>query len=162
MITATSKATTAEVNEIFKVTSTLVELTPRPLQTLKQLATEGRLVLIHSDGRLVGWAAIERLTKNLSELGMVYVKPEYRSARAFDALIQEAAKRPERMLLATYTGAIMRYASKVWLAKEISLARAILLSRGRFLTKRLGAKSRESIRGRMTKAKPRYALIERR
>ena len=143
------------------VTSSLGELTPRPLETLHELAREGRLVLLHSDGKLAGWAAIERLTKNLSELGMVYIRPEYRSAKAFDTLIQEIAKRPERMLLATYTGAIMRYAGKVWKSREITLAKAIWISRGRFLTKRLNPESRESIQGRLASATPRYALIER-
>lgn len=144
------------------MTAGLAELTPRPITVLRELAKDGRLVLIHSGGQLAGWAAVEHLTSNLSELGMVYVKPEFRSAEAFDALIQEIAKRPERMLLATYTGAIMRYAAKVWQAREIGLLKAILLSRGRFLTKRLNPNSRESIRGRLANANPRYALVERR
>jgi hypothetical protein len=161
MITATNQATSAEVNEVFRVTSSLVELTPRRLDTLQKLAREGRLVLIHSEGELAGWAAVERLTRNLSELGMVYIKPEHRSAKAFDTLIKEIARRPERMLLATYSSVIMRYAGKVWKSHEITLAKAIWISRGRFLTKRLNPESRESIQGRMTSATPRYALIER-
>jgi hypothetical protein len=162
MITSTSQPRADEVKAIYRETLSLAELTPRTLKTLEHLAEVNRLAIIKVDGELAGWAAVEQLTRNLSELGMVYVKPAFRCAEAFGALIREVAKHDEPILLATYNPALIRYATKAWNGREIGLAAAIKLSHGKFLTKRLGASSRKSIKSRIKTSKPRYALIERR
>ncbi len=162
MISSTSQPRADEVQAIYRATSELAELTPRSHETLEELAKGNRLAVIRVDGKLAGWAAVEPLTRNLSELGMVFVKPEYRGAESFDALIREVAKRSERILLATYNPALIRYAMRAWKGREIGLGTAIVLSRGKFLTKRLGASSRKSIQARLKTSRPRYALIERR
>lgn len=165
-LTATFKVPSAElpaiVKEIFEVSSAQAELTPRSIERLTALAQAETLALVYQDQKLIGWAAIERLTKNLSEIGMVYIKPEYRSPEAFNALMQLVAARKDNYLLATYDQALIRYVKNAWQAKETNLFGAILRSHGKFLTKRMNSESRKSINKRLKHSKPSYAIVGRR
>ncbi len=164
-ITATFQINPAKlsdvVKEIFEVTSAQVELTPRSVEKLSELAKANTLAVVYKDNSLIGWAAVEKLTKNLSEIGMVYIKPEYRSAEAFNALMQLVAKRKDTYLLATYDQSLIRYVKTVWNAKETNLLGAIIRSKGRFITKRLNSESRRSIKTRLKETKPSYAIVGR-
>jgi hypothetical protein len=151
----------AVVKEVFEVTSAQAELTPRSIEKLTELAKANALAVVYKDNSLIGWAAVERLTKNFSEIGMVFIKPEHRSAEVFNGLMQLVAKRKDTYLLATYDQALIRYVKTVWDAKEINLLGAILLSHGKFLTKRLNSESWKSISTRLNDSKPSYAIIER-
>ena len=165
-ITATFKIDSAKipaiVKEIFEVSSAQAELTPRSIEQLTELAKAETLALVYQDQELIGWAAIEKLTNNLSEIGMVYLKPEYRSAEGFNALMQLVAARKDNYLLATYDQALIRYVKSAWQAKETNLFGAILRSNGKFLTKRLNSESRKSIKKRLKHSKPSYAIVGRR
>ena len=165
-ITATFKIASAKipatVTEIFKVSSAQAELTPRSIERLTELAKAETLALVYQDQELIGWAAIEKLTNNLSEIGMVYLKPDYRSPEAFNALMQLVAARKDNYLLATYDQALIRYVKSAWQAKETTLFGAILRSNGKFLTKRLNSESRKSINKRLKHSKPSYAIVGRR
>jgi len=151
----------AVVKEIFEVTSAQAELTPRSIEKLTELAKANTIAVVYKDNSLVGWGAVERLTKNMSEIGMVFIKPEHRSAEVFNALMQLVANRKDTYLLATYDQALIRYVKTVWNAKETNLLGAIFLSHGKFLTKRLNSESRKSISTRLNDSKPSYAIIER-
>jgi hypothetical protein len=149
------------VTEIFEVTSKLAELTPRSLDTLTELAKTNALAVVYQGAEIIGWAAVEQLTNTLSEIGMVYIKPEFRSAESFNALMQLVSKRKDNYLLATYDQALIRYVKTVWNAKETNLFGAVIRSRGKFLTKRMNAASRASISSRMKTSKPSYAIVGR-
>jgi hypothetical protein len=151
----------AVVKEIFEVTSAQPELTPRSVEKLAELAKANTLAVVYKDNSLIGWAAVEKLTRGLSEIGMVYIKPEYRSAEAFNALMQLVAKRKDTYLLATYDQALIRYVKTVWNAKETNLLGAIVKSKGKFLTKRLNSESRKAIKTRLKETKPSYAIVGR-
>lgn len=147
------------VKEIFTTSDSQPELTPRSAELLEKLAHAGNLAVIYVDDQLAGWAAVEPLTRKVAEVGLVYVKPEFRSAAVFQELMKLVAARPEKMLLATYDPALIRYVVGVWKAKPISLFGAILVSHGKFLTKRLDAESRKAIRNKLQKGKPLFAIV---
>jgi len=149
------------VKEIFLVTSAQAELTPRSVEKLTALAKANTLAVVYMENMLIGWAAVEKLTKNLSEIGMVFIKPEHRSAEVFNALMQLVAKRKDTYLLATYDQSLIRYVKTVWNAKETNLLGAIVRSKGKFLTKRLNSESRRSIKTRLKETKPSYAIVGR-
>lgn len=164
-ITATFQITPAKlpqvVQEIFEVTSSQAELTPRSVEKLTELAKANTLAVVYDEDLLIGWAAVEKLTKNLSEIGMVYLKPEFRSAEAFNALMQLVARRKDTYLLATYDQSLIRYVKTVWNAKETNLLGAIIRSKGKFITKRLNSESRKAIKTRLKETKPSYAIVGR-
>ncbi len=164
-ITATFQITPAKlpqvVQEIFEVTSSQAELTPRSVEKLTELAKANTLAVVYDGDLLIGWAAVEKLTKNLSEIGMVYLKPEFRSAEAFNALMQLVARRKDTYLLATYDQSLIRYVKTVWNAKETNLLGAIIRSKGKFITKRLNSESRKAIKTRLKETKPSYAIVGR-
>ena len=149
------------VRQIYETTSALAELTPRSEERLTELANANTLAVVYKENEIIGWAAVEKLTKNMSEIGMVYLKPEHRSAEAFNALMQLVAKRKDTYLLATYDQVLIRYVKSAWKAKETNLLGAILRSRGKFLSKRLNSESRQSISTRLKHSKPSYAIVER-
>jgi len=151
----------AVVKEIFEVTSAQAELTPRSVEKLTALAKANTLAVVYKDKSLIGWAAVEKLTNNLSEIGMVFIKPEHRSAEVFNALMQLVAKRKDTYLLATYDQSLIRYVKTVWNAKETNLLGAIVRSKGKFLNKRLNSESRRSIKSRLKETKPSYAIVGR-
>ncbi len=164
-ITATFQITPAKlpqvVKEIFEVTSSQAELTPRSVEKLTELAKATTLAVVYDEDLLIGWAAVEKLTKNLSEIGMVYLKPEFRSAEAFNALMQLVARRKDTYLLATYDQSLIRYVKTVWNAKETNLLGAIIRSKGKFIAKRLNSESRKAIKTRLKETKPSYAIVGR-
>jgi hypothetical protein len=149
----------ALIQEIFNTSQDQSELTPRSISVLRDLAQRQALAVVFVDQVLAGWAAVEPLARNLSEVGMVYVKPEFRGAAVFNKLMQVIAARPERMLLATYDKSLIRYVVSAWQAKQTNLFGAIVLSRGKFLTKRLNAASGKAIRNKLQKSKPLYAIV---
>ena len=147
------------IQEIFTTSQKQPELTPRSPEILRDLVKNENLAVIYVDGELAGWAACEPLTANVAEVGMVYIKPEFRSAAVFNELMQLISSRPEKMLLATYDRALIRYVVRVWKAKQINLLAAIILSRGKLITKRLNSDSRKAIRSKLQKSKPLYAIV---
>ena len=88
------------VSQIHEVTAAEPGLTPRSIARLTELAQSEKLAVLFADGKLAGWAAVEKLTKNISELGLLYLKPEYRSAGNFNALAQLILNSAVRNLLA--------------------------------------------------------------
>lgn len=144
------------LDEIEQILSQRADLTPRSRKTLDQLATQNRIAFLLEGKNLAGWALIEELIPNLSELGMAYIKPEHRGPSAFHALCRLLSTQDERLVLATYDDALISYAKTVWRWKEKSLWQVVLLSRGKFITKRLDRSSRSSIQERMKTKKPRF------
>jgi hypothetical protein len=132
------------------------DLTPRSRTKLEQLARHNRIAYLLDGQTLAGWALIEELLPGLSELGMAFIKPEYRGASAFHALCRLLSTQDERLVLATYDDALISYAKRVWHWQEKSLWQVALMSRGRFITKRLDRSSRSSIQSRMQTKKPRF------
>jgi len=155
-------STNAIVEEIVRVTNDHSdELTPRSAETLMQLLAEQRLCLIFSGEVLAGWAVIEPLTKRLSELGMAYVKPEFRGVGVLRELLQLTAMRSERIVYATYSRELLDYSVASWGCTELKLWQVVLLSRGKFITKRLDRKTRATVRAHLDKRKPLFAITDR-
>ncbi|MFM8927300.1 MAG: hypothetical protein ACKOFA_03765 [Rhodoluna sp.] len=147
------------VKEISRVSNQQSELTPRSQKSLAQAALKGNLAQIYESEKLIGWALVEPLTKNLAEIGLVYIDPKFRSASTFNLLMKLVASRPERMLLATYDKDLIRYVRTVWRAKEITLWKAITLSRGKFLGKRMNLASLRAIGRKVKRSKPLIAVV---
>lgn len=147
------------ISEIERISQEEKTLTPRGVRKLEELANSGNLAQITQDELLIGWAVVEPLTSNYAEVGLVYIKPQYRSAEVFNQLMKLLATRPERMILATYDASLIRYVKHAWKAKQVSLLQVILLSRGKFITKRLDKQSRKAIRQKLEADKPLYAIV---
>ena len=147
------------IAEILQVSQSQVELTPRNRTVLENSAKAGNLAQLYSDKQLIGWALIEPLTRNLAEVGLVFIYPEFRSAGSFNVLMKLIASRPERMLLATYDQNLIRYVCQAWEAKRLNLFQVAFISRGRFITKRLNRASLRAIGDKVKKNKPLYAVV---
>jgi hypothetical protein len=131
--------------EIYEIGFSDPNLTPRSLATLGKLASQGDLVLIKVDNKVAGWGIREALTKNLKEIGMMFIKPEYRSPSAFITLARALAADPTAMVLATYDKALIRQAVLEFNFREVGLLTVVIRSRGRFITKRLTRSSRKAV-----------------
>lgn len=150
------------IDEVFAVSSAHSdEVTPRSHEALERLALQERLALVFDEDTLAGWAVIEPLTSGLSELGMTYVKPGFRKSEVFHSLIKLISRRPERFVFATYDPALIRYAERVWGCHRTNLLWVALLSRGRFISKRLDAKTRASVNAHLKERKPLFAITDR-
>ena len=137
------------------------DLTPRSPETLRVLLSDKRLCLIYSDEVLAGWAVIEPLTRTLSELGLAFVKPEFRGMGVLRELLQLTAMREERIVYATYNRELLDYSIASWGCTELKLWQVVLLSHGRFITKRLDRKTRNAVKAHMEKRKPLFAITDR-
>lgn len=151
------------VAEVFTTTSELAkELTPRSLETLFHLSNEKRLITAFQDDQLIGWAVVEKLTKNVSELGMAYVKPKFRRKGVLHKMLDEASNRPEVLVLASYSPELIEYGVNRWEARRASLWEVALISRGRFITKRLKSRTRTTVNQHLSERKPLFAITDRR
>lgn len=150
----------AVLDEVHSVSVNSGQLTPRSPKKLLKLLNDGRLVLAFIDEELAGWLVAERLSPGLSELGMAYVKPEYRNEPVFDALAHRAITDDEAFLFATYNTNMLRYVEREFGFVPVSLWHVVWRSWGLFLLKRLGRDARLSIGNRMKTLQPLFALRE--
>lgn len=133
-------------------------LTPRSLEALLDIAEKGDLVLIKVDNQVAGWGIREVLTKKFKEIGMMFIKPEYRSPSAFIALARGLADDRSAMVLATYDKALIRQAVLEFHFREAGLLEVIIRSRGRFITKRLSPASRRAVAEHRSQGKAMFAI----
>jgi len=104
---------------------------------------------------------IEPLSRNLSELGLAFVKPEFRGTGVLRELLQLTAMRRERIIYATYNRDLLDYSISSWGCTELKLWQVVLLSRGRFITKRLDSTTRSAVKSHLGKRKPLFAITDR-
>jgi hypothetical protein len=83
--------------EIARVAATEPALTPRPIEDLRAAASRGNVVVLRHDGGLIGWGVREVLRPGLAEIGMMYIKPAFRTPAAFIRLARELANVPEAL-----------------------------------------------------------------
>ena len=134
------------------------EVTPRSRETLESLLDLDNLYVALDGETLLGWVVVEPLTKRVSELGMAYVKPEFRGQAVLEQILSVIASRPERIVLATYNQGLLDYAISAWNCREVSLLRVVLVSRGRFISKRLNKSTRSHVSQHLSMGKPKFAL----
>lgn len=159
--TALLPATALEViSEIYKTSLVEPNHTPRSIESLTATAARGDLVILEQNGTLAGWGIREDLTRELKEVGLMFIKPEFRSASTFIALARELSNVPVALILATYDEALIRQAVLEFGFREATLLQVILRSRGRFLTKRLNRTSRRAVAEHTRNAKPLFAIRE--
>jgi len=65
------------------------------------------------------------------------------------------------VVFATYDPALIRYGERVWGCHPTSLFWVTLLSRGRFITKRLNANTRATVNSHLKDRKPLFAITDR-
>lgn len=132
-------------------------LTPRSVESLRAVAQAGDLVILKNDNQLVGWGIREELRPGLKEVGLMFIKPEFRSAASFILLARELANVSDGLILATYDAALIRQAVIEFGFREASLMQVIIASRGRFVTKRLNSSSRSAVAQHTKTGKPLFA-----
>lgn len=147
--------------EIERESAASAELTPRSRETLERLAEAGDLVVAFEDGVLAGWGIREPLAPGLKELGMVFVKPQFRSAGVFAPLAHRLVEAGFNYVVATYNPAMVRFVQREFGFVPTTLGHVIRRSRGRFLTKRFDRRSRHSIGRRIARSTPLYAILVR-
>jgi len=159
VVNATSSIDPADLSdvlaEIARFAATEPALTPRPIEDLRAAASRGNIVVLRH-----GWAVREVLRPGLAEIGMMYIKPAFRTPAAFIRLARELTNVPEALILATYDSALLRLAVLEFGFREASLGQVIMRSRGRFLVKRLSAESRRAVREHTRTARPLCAIRE--
>jgi hypothetical protein len=134
------------------------QVTPRSRETLIHASGKGNLLLAYSDDTLAGWGLIEPLTRKVSELGMTYIRAEFRNQPVFAAIAATMDARSETLLMATYHPHLASFAIKHRGFSRSSLAEFIWVSRGKFLFKRLGAAARKSVNQRLAVSEPSYVI----
>lgn len=144
--------------EIIQVTEETGHLTARSEDTLRKLLDNSRLAMVFDADVLVGWALREPLTKKLSEVGMAYVKPEYRGTPAFKMMTEEFAKNPESFVFATYNRFLIDYTVREFGFVEVDLKEVLRISHWRFLLKRIKPKTMFHIRKKLQEQTPIYAI----
>jgi len=149
------------VEEISYTSELEEKLTPRTKKSLYKRLNRRELVLVLDDNDLAAWGVVEPLGKNWFELGMTYVKPEYRATEAFQLLARELVLRKDSVLFATYDRKLFDYVQREFGFRESSLSEVLQLSGNRFLLKRLNLDSIKAIRSRLATSKPIYAVLER-
>ena len=148
----------ATIQEICDRSASESSLTPRSLETLRAVANSGDLIVLLNDGSLAGWAIRERLTPKVKEVGLMFVKPEFRSPTAFALLAREVTNDPAELLFATYEPALIRFVIAELGFRASSLWQLTLRSRGRFITKRLSRETRAAVAEHTRTAKPLFAI----
>lgn len=133
-------------------------LTPRPIAEISAAAARGDLVVLHDDNVVAGWGVRETLRPGLKEIGLLYVKPTFRSPSAFMLLARELAAAPDALVLATYEPALVRLAITEFEFGPATLGQVVAKSRGQFLVKRLSRDSRRAVRDHTRNAKPLFAI----
>lgn len=146
------------LSEINRISVKTHELTPRSVEALRGLLVQNNLVMVFVDGQLAGWGVREPLARGVFELGMTFVRPEFRSTTAFDRLAHELVSGNRTFLVATYKPELVRYLEREFGFRQSHLTEFIWLSRGRFLSKRLSRESRRAVRSHLKNAKPFYTL----
>ena len=147
------------INEIIQTSESHAnEVTPRSRLALESAVRNNNLYLAFSGSNLIGWAIAEPLTKRVTELGMAYVKPEFRKERVLHGLLGKVAERPEQILIATYNDGLLEYAKATWNCQEITLLQVALKTRGKFITKRLNSETRKHVNAHLRAGKPRFAI----
>lgn len=148
------------LEKIFEITSAEPRLTPRSLEKLKRLARDKNVLVAYVDGQLSGWAIREPLGGKVYELGLFYVMPQFRSEDVFSHLCPALLSRSGTYIFATYNARLMNLAKQKFGFRETKLVELALKSRGRFITKRLDAESRRSVKEKMRDEKPILAIRE--
>ena len=146
------------LEEIHDTALTETKLTPRSVESLRAVALAGDLVILKSDNHLVGWGIREELRPRLKEVGLMFIKTEFRSATSFILLARELANIPDSLILATYDAALIRQAVIEFGFREASLMQVIIASRGRFVTKRLNRSSRAAVSQHTKTGRPLFAI----
>lgn len=148
-----------EILEEIQHTSLIeTKLTPRSAESLQLVAHAGDLVILRHENQLVGWGIREELRPGLKEVGLMFIKPDFRSASSFILLARELANVPDALILATYDAALIRQAIIEFGFREASLFQVIVASRGSFVTKRLNRASRTAVAQHTKSAKPLFAI----
>ena len=146
------------IQEIGRLTSTSDDLTPRSEAALRAVAKNGDLIALYNDGTLAGWGIRERLCPGVKEVGLMFIKPEFRSATAFAALTDALGNDDSTLVIATYDPALIRNLIAKHGFKTSTLAKVAWISRGRFITKRLSRETRQAVASHTAKAKPLFAV----
>ncbi|MEO0024706.1 MAG: hypothetical protein RL196_1147 [Actinomycetota bacterium] len=133
-------------------------LTPRSRRALQKVANSGDLILLWSEGNLAGWGVRERLAPSVKEVGLMFVKPEFRGAVAFAELARELTNDRATLIMASYDPALIRYVVAKCAFQRASLGDVALRSWGRFITKRLSKTARTAVRQHTSLAKPQFAI----
>jgi hypothetical protein len=158
--TALGDSIEAVLAEIHKTSTTEKNLTPRSIESLKVTASQGDLILLKADEALAGWGIREQLQPGLKEVGLMFIKPEYRSALSFIVLARALSNTPDALILATYDPALIRQSVLKFGFREISLFQVVLKSGGKFITKRLNRSSRAAVSEHTRRAKPLFSFRE--
>ena len=133
-------------------------LTPRSRRALRKVANSGDLILLWSEGNLAGWGVRERLAPGVKEVGLMFVKPEFRSAVAFAELARELTTDRATLVMASYDPALIRYVVAKLGFRKATLGNVALRSWGGFITKRLSKTARTAVRRHTGQAKPLFAI----
>lgn len=161
-LSVTSTVNVREIESILRdISSTAITepgLTPRPIAVLRAAAVRNDLVVLLADGVLAGWGVRETLCPGLKEIGLLYVKPAFRSPSAFMLLARELAETPDALVLATYDPALLRLAITEFDFRPATLGRVVVQSSGKFITKRLTRASRRAVREHTREATPLFAI----
>ena len=144
--------------EILTVSAKHPSLTPRNELSLRTVANCGDLITLWNDGTLAGWGVRENLAPGIKEVGLMFIKPELRTPVAFAELARELCNDDATLIFASYDSALIRFVVAKHGFKKTSLLKIALVSRGVFITKRLGKTARNAVREHTSRAKPLFAI----
>jgi len=136
------KTSISDAKYIHDKSQSVPELTPRSLQQLQTLS-EKRLIAVARDGKkIIGWVISEPLANRVFELGLGFVEKPYRGRNILYKMLELLVEdKGSSYVFATFEPRIMQSMREEFGFTSSSLKEVILISKGRFVTKRLSSLS---------------------
>jgi|GEM_PF-2288836 len=125
---------------IYEKSQCVPELTPRSVKKLR-LLSEKKLIAVARDGKMiVGWVISEPLSDGVFELGLGFVEKPYRGRNILYKMLELLVENENSsFVFATFESRIMQSMREQLRFKDSTLREILIISRGKFATKRLSS-----------------------
>lgn len=138
---------------------TVPSITPRSKQAIISLLKAGNIALAFDGDTLVGWLVAMPYSSRVQELGMAYIKPEYRGRGILNRMIKPLIDRHTISLAVTYELRLANLLIDRWGFAPSSLAHFAYCSRGLFILSRLrSVRAIRAVTSHITTRKPIYLV----
>ncbi len=135
-------------------------LSPRSSAEIKMAYREKNIFFAFSKQTLLGWIMVIQYGRDLQEVCFAYVFPKYRNKGIFKLLLSTALKNSKNSIMVTFSKELSKSILKNKGVKQFTFIQVIILSKGKFLLKRLNVFKLAAIIRRFGKAKAYYLIYK--
>lgn len=135
-------------------------LSPRSLAEIKRAYSDKNIFFAFSKQTLLGWIMVIQYSRNLQEVCFAYVFPKYRKRGVFKLLLSSVLKNSEKSIMVTFSKELCNTILTINNVRKSTFAHVTILTKGRFLLKRLNVFKLVAIIRRFGKTKAYYLIYE--